>query len=217
MVSEKKKGNDNSNKIESLIQAGKTAVQLGLVVGSGGNLSSLIPGENAFWITGTGTQLDRLNRSSFAKVGLDGKLLSNAIKPSSEYQVHLAAYQSRSDITTCIHLHPQISVLLYALGLEIKFLTVDHVYYLRKVISIPWMQPGSKEIGDAVFDGLKSCNIIILENHGCVVVGSGIDLALSRAVNLEEAAELTLRSQILGIDPKPVPNKYWENLEKKGL
>jgi len=217
MVSEIKKRESATNTIESLMRIGRMAVQLGLVVGSGGNVSRLLPDGNTFVITGTGTQLDNLSEKSFAKVGIDGEIVSKGIKPSSEYRVHLAAYQSRPDISVCIHLHPQSSVLLYALGLQVKFLTVDHVYYLRKIVSIPWIQSGTEEIADAVSKQLKKCNVIILENHGCVVVGSGPELAFSRAVNLEEASELTLRSRLLGIEPKPVPNEYWKYLEEKGL
>ena len=217
MVSEAKEHDSCISEIDSIRRIGKMAVDLGLVVGSGGNISILLPEEQAFVITGTGTQLDNLDQDSFAKVALDGEILSNGVKPSSEFRVHLAAYQSRPDISVCIHLHPQKSVLLAALGLEVKFLTIDHVYYLRKVSSIPWIQSGTKEIADAVFREFKSSNVIILENHGCVVVGSGPEIAFSRALNLEEAADLTLQSRLVGIEPNPVPPAYWAYLEEKGL
>ncbi len=202
---------------EILSDLGKRFVDRGLVVGSGGNLSMLLPDKKSFLITGTGTSLDRLSEESFAVVGLDGTFSSSGMQPSSEYRVHLAAYQSRSDVTTCIHLHPQASVLLAALGIETKFVTVDHVYYLRKIVRIPWIRPGTQEIADAVAKEIAGANVLVLENHGCEAVADNSELVYSRALILEEAAELTLRSRLVGTDPLEVPSAYREYLEGKGL
>ena len=202
---------------EILSNLGKRFVDRGLVVGSGGNLSMLLPDKKSFLITGTGTSLDRLDEDSFAVVSLEGTYSSSGTQPSSEYRVHLAAYQSRGDVTTCIHLHPQASVLLAALGIETKFVTVDHVHYLRKIVRIPWIRPGTQEIADAVAREIAGVNVLVLENHGCVVVAGNPELAYSRALNLEEASELTLRSRIVGIEPLEVPSAYREYLEGKGL
>jgi len=202
---------------EILSDLGKRFVDRGLVVGSGGNLSLLLPDRKSFLITGTGTSLDRLDEESFAVVGLDGTYSSSGMQPSSEYRVHLAGYQSRSDVTTCIHLHPQASVLLAALGIETKFVTVDHVYYLRKIVRIPWIRPGTQEIADAVAREIAGANVLVLENHGCLVVADNPELAYSRVLNLEEASELSLRSRMVGIEPVEVPAAYREYLEGKGL
>jgi L-fuculose-phosphate aldolase len=200
-----------------LSDLGKRFVDRGLVVGSGGNLSMLLPDKKSFLVTGTGTSLDRLDEDSFAVVSLDGTYSSSGTQPSSEYRVHLAAYQTRGDVTICIHLHPQASVLLAALGIETKFVTVDHVYYLRKIVRIPWIRPGTQEIADAVAREIAGVNVLVLENHGCVVVAGNLELAFSRALNLEEASELTLRSRMVGIEPLEVPIAYREYLEGKGL
>ncbi len=200
-----------------LSDLGKRFVDRGLVVGSGGNLSMLLPDKKSFLVTGTGTSLDRLDEDSFAVVSLDGTYSSSGTQPSSEYRVHLAAYQTRGDVTICIHLHPQASVLLAALGIETKFVTVDHVYYLRKIVRIPWIRPGTQEIADAVAREIAGVNVLVLENHGCVVVAGNPELAFSRALNLEEDSELTLRSRMVGIEPLEVPSAYREYLEGKGL
>ena len=200
-----------------LSDLGKRFVDRGLVVGSGGNLSMLLPDKKSFLVTGTGTQLDRLSEESFAVVGLDGTYSTEGTQPSSEYRVHLAAYQSRNDITTCIHLHPQASVLLAALGIETKFVTVDHVYYLRKIVRIPWIRPGTQEIADAVAREIAKVNVLVLENHGCLVVADDPELAYSRVLNLEEASELSLRSRMVGIEPLEVPSAYRKYLEGKGI
>jgi L-fuculose-phosphate aldolase len=218
MVSEfEKSASDNEAVLlHELMLTGKKVVERGLAVGSGGNLSFRTPGTETFSITGTGTQLDDLNVDSFAKMNLNGDHLSG-VKPSSEFRVHLESYLSRPDVNVCIHLHPQASVLAAALDLDTKFLTIDHVYYLRKVTRIPWIRSGTQEIANACAEAAKESNVIILENHGCVVLANSVALAYSRVLNLEEASELTIRCKQLGLDPIAVPSAYWQFLIENNL
>jgi L-fuculose-phosphate aldolase len=210
-------GNKDLQTIMSeLIEVGKNVVERGLAVGSGGNLSFRAPGTDIFFITGTGTQLDQLTPSSFAQVNLKGEHL-DGIKPSSEFRVHLESYKTRPDIDVCIHLHPQASVLTAALDLTIRFLTIDHVYYVRKVTRIPWIRSGTQEIADATASAVKDSNVLILENHGCVVLAPTVQLGYARVLNLEEASELTLRCHQLGLNPTEVPQAYWDHLRDNNL
>jgi L-fuculose-phosphate aldolase len=202
--------------MNELIEVGKKVVERGLAVGSGGNLSFRAPGTDVVFITGTGTQLEHLTPSSFAQVNLQGEHL-DGIKPSSEFRVHLESYKARPDIDVCIHLHPQASVLTAALDLPIRFLTIDHVYYVRKVTRIPWIRSGTQEIADATAVAAKDANIIILENHGCVVLAPSVQLGFARVLNLEEASELTLRCHDLGLIPTEVPQAYWDHLRENDL
>lgn len=202
--------------MDELIKVGKKVVGRGLAVGSGGNLSFRAPGTETFFITGTGTQLDQLNPSSFAEVNLNGEV-SGVVKPSSEFRVHLESYRARPEIDVCIHLHPQASVLTAALNLPIKYLTVDHAYYVRKVVRIPWIRSGTQEIADATGLAVKDSNVVILENHGCVVLAPSVQLAYTRVLNLEEASELTLRCHDLGVEPTEVPKAYWDYLKANNL
>ena len=203
--------------IEDLIALGKDVVGRGLVVGSGGNLSFRVPGQETFFITGTGTRLDQLTTESFAQVTFDGEYPSSGVKPSSEFRVHLESYKSRRDIEVCVHLHPQASVLTAALDIEIKFVTIDHVYYVRNVERIPWIRSGTTEIAQAVGGAVTHTNVVILENHGCVVLAPTVELAHTRVLNLEEAAELTLRCHQMGINPTLVPEAYWDHLKANSL
>ena len=202
--------------MNELIEVGKKVVERGLAAGSGGNLSFRAPGTGTFFITGTGTQLDQLNPSSFAQVNLQGEHL-DGIRPSSEFRVHLESYKTRPDVDVCIHLHPQASVLTAALNLPIRFLTIDHVYYVRNVVRIPWILSGTQEIAEATALAIKDSNVVILENHGCVVLAPTVQLGFSRVLNLEEASELTIRCHELGLNPTEVPKAYWDHLKKNGL
>ena len=82
---------------------------------------------------------------------------------------------------------------------------------------IPWIRSGTQEIADATAKAALESNVLILENHGCVILSKSVQLGFARVLNLEEASELTLRCHQLGIDPTVVPQAYWEYLRANNL
>jgi L-fuculose-phosphate aldolase len=203
--------------VDSLISVGRKAVSGGLVVGSGGNLSARLPGADECVVTCSGSALDELVPEQFSVVGIsDGGVRSGHPVPSSEAALHLASYRVRPDVNAVIHLHPQTSVLLDALGHPIRLLTIDHAYYVRQVRSTPFIQSGTPELADAgaaaVADG---CNCVILGHHGCSVVADTVDLAWKRAQNLEEAARATLTMVQLGDTTTACPPSYLATIRAK--
>ena len=203
--------------VASLISVGRKAVSGGLVVGSGGNLSARVPGADECVVTCSGSALDELVPEQFSVVGIpDGAVRSGHPAPSSETALHLATYRVRPDANAVIHLHPQTSVLLDALGHPIRLLTIDHAYYVREVRSTPFLQSGTPELAEAgaqaVADG---CNCVLLGHHGCSVVADTVDLAWKRAQNLEEAARATLTMLQLGDTTTACPRSYLESIRAK--
>jgi ribulose-5-phosphate 4-epimerase/fuculose-1-phosphate aldolase len=205
--------------------AGRAAVAAGLVVGSGGNLSARLPGASTCWVTRAGTWLDRLTPDDFVEVAIaDGAVviagrdaeslgLSPNPGPSTEVQLHLATYRVRPDVNAIVHLHPQLAVLLDALGETVRLITTDHAYYLRRVARVPFFPPGTVELAEAaaaaVADGT---NCVILAHHGCSVLGADVAMAHRRASNLEEAARLTYQALLLtgGRPDRSIPDCPWD-------
>ncbi|MDG4762906.1 class II aldolase/adducin family protein [Solwaraspora sp. WMMD406] len=195
---------------DQLAYVGHDVVRAGLVVGSGGNLSARVPGGDECWVTASGTWLDRLDRASFVRTRVDDgcPVVDDdcpvpggrpPVRPTSELPLHLAIYRARPDVHAIVHLHPQSMLLLDALGVPIRLVTTDHIFYLRRVATVPFAPPGGAEVAtsaaDAAADGT---NCLILSRHGCCVLGGTVELAHKRAVNLEEAARLTYRALAVG-------------------
>ena len=202
---------------DQLSVVGRKAVQAGLVIGSGGNLSARLPGSDECVVTCSGSALDELTPEQFSVVGIaDGVVRSGHPVPSSEVPLHLATYRVRPDANALVHLHPQTSVLLDALGHRVRLLTIDHAYYVREVRSTPFIQSGTPELAEAgaqaVADG---CNCVILGHHGCSVVADTVDLAWKRANNLEEAARATLTMLQLGDTTTECPPSYLQTIRAK--
>ncbi len=208
---------DYGELVDQLIRVGRKAVNAGLVIGSGGNLSARLPGADDFVVTASGTWLDELTPDDFSVVGVDdGARRAGHRLPSSETPLHVHSYRARPDANALIHLHPQLSVLLDALGHRIRLITIDHAYYVREVRTTPFVQSGTQELADAgaaaVADG---CNCVILGHHGCSAVADSIELAHKRAANLEEAARATLTMLQLGDTTTACPPSYLEVIRAK--
>ena len=184
--------------IGQLAEVGRLAVERGLVLASGGNLSARLPGEGEFVVTVAGTWLDRLTPSDFSVVTLDGEVVGGAERPSSEWKLHQRTYRARPDVGAVVHLHPQHAVLVDALGHRIRLVTLDHAVYVRSVGTVPYLPNGSDELADAAAEQAREHDCIVLSHHGCSALGPDVGMAFRRALNLEEAAVATYRCLLLG-------------------
>ena len=193
-----------------LAEVGRTAVGRGLVLGSGGNLSAREPGGDLCVVTASGTWLDALGPDSFSVVRVDGgEVVGGHEKPSSEVQLHLHAYRARPDRAALVHLHPQTSVLLDALGHDVRLLTIDHAYYVRQVARTPFVQSGTVELAEtAAAEHAAGSDCVVLAHHGCSCLGATVEAAAKAAYNLEEAAEATYRMLLLGDTTTACPPEY---------
>jgi L-fuculose-phosphate aldolase len=184
--------------IGQLIEVGRAAVERGLVVASGGNLSVRLPGAAEFVVTAAGTWLDKLTPADFSALTLDGDVLAGAERPSTEWKLHQRTYRVRPDVHAVVHLHPQHAVLVDALGHPIRLMTLDHAFYVRSVGTVPYFPNGSDELADAAAEQSRYHDCIVLSHHGCSALGEDVGMAYRRALNLEDAAIATYRALLLG-------------------
>jgi L-fuculose-phosphate aldolase len=209
--------------VARLVSMGRRAVAGGLVLGSGGNLSARPPGGDVAVVTATGTWLDELAPESFSLVRIaDGAVVGGHPAPSVEVPLHLESYRVRPDVNAVVHLHPQLSVLLTALGHPIRLITTDHLLYVRNVRVAPYQHSGTPELARGAAELIRDgdCNCVILAHHGCSVVAGSIDLAYRRAANLEEAARATYHAMLLGDTTTacaPEYRAYLEGLAARGV
>ena len=64
--------------LDQLAEVGRMAVDSGLALASGGNLSARLPGADEFVVTGAGTWLDRLTAEDFTVMTLDGAVVGGS-------------------------------------------------------------------------------------------------------------------------------------------
>jgi L-fuculose-phosphate aldolase len=199
-----------SGLVGSLVETGAALVRAGLVLASGGNLSAREPGGAVAAVTARGTWLDRLEPAGFALVRIeDGAVVGGAADPSTELALHLECYRARPDVSAVVHVHPQTSVLLAALGHPIRAITTDHAAYVGPVRVAPYRHPGTSELAtEAAALLTDGCDCVVLSHHGCSVVADSVEMALRRTLNLEEAAKLTYAALLLGDTGTVCPPSY---------
>lgn len=204
---------DASHVAAEVVELGRRAVMAGLVLGSGGNVSARL-GPREVLVTPSGYALDRLGPDDLVTLGADGEVRAGAgRRPSSEAAMHLAAHRARPDLGVAIHLHPPYVNVLLATGRPIRLLTVDHAYYVRRMARLPWLPTGSDELSEAVVTALAGADVVLIANHGCLVMAPDADAAFERAANLEAAATATYRALILGDAASECPPAYLERIE----
>ncbi|GAA2579272.1 hypothetical protein GCM10010435_65310 [Winogradskya consettensis] len=160
----------------------------------------------ACWVTGRGSWLERLSRSTFTAVRIfDGspatlrKVTPPRLQPSGELALHLALYRTRPDVQAIVHVHAPITLLLDALGERIRLMTTDHADHLRRIVTVPFRQPGGTEVAAmAAAMAADGTNCLVLSQHGFVVLADSVELAHKRARSLEEAARLTYQALTVG-------------------
>ncbi len=191
--------------IDQLIDVGAQSVQMGLVLAAGGNLSARLPGSDEFAVTGTGTLLSTLKHSDFSIMDLDGNVLRGCAEPSSEWKLHQRTYRVRPDVNCVVHLHPRYTVLLDAMGKQIRFYTLDHAAYVTSVGRTDYYPNGSDDLADKAAEQELRHDCVILGNHGSSTVGPTIRLAFTRAMNLEHAAHDTYDALLVGDETSQFP------------
>lgn len=183
--------------LADLVQAGRDSVSSGLVIASGGNLSVRGPGSGQITVTCSGSRLDSLGPETLTVMSLDGGVVSGR-PPSSEWQLHQQIYLARPDADAIVHLHPEFTVLLDAVGEPIRQLTLDHIAYAARIERIPFFANASTELAVAGGEAIRHSDCVVMAHHGCVTVGPTPFAALRKATNVESAARATYRMLMLG-------------------
>lgn len=198
--------------VEQLIEVGRMAVDRGLVLASGGNLSARLPDDRTFVVTSSGAWLDRLSPADFSILGVDGTAIGGADKPSSEWKLHQRTYLVRPDVNAVIHVHPQYAILVDALAQPIRMFSLDHAYYVKSVGTTPYYPNGSDELADTAAEQARQHNCVLMSYHGCSTMGEDIGMAFRRAMNLEEAATATYRALSVGDRTSAFPAAAYQQL-----
>ncbi|ANY09770.1 fuculose phosphate aldolase [Pseudonocardia sp. HH130630-07] len=180
-----------------MIRIGADAVSRGLVLASGGNLSVRL-GADRYLVTCAGTWLDRLGVDDFCVVDGHGRVRAGTGRPSSEWRLHTRTYEARADVQAVIHLHPQASLLVDALGEEIRLVTMDHAHYVRRIARTAFHPNGSDALADSAAAAVADADCVLMAHHGSSCVGADPASAYRRALNLEQAAEMTYRLLAVG-------------------
>ena len=179
---------------EVFAAAARRAGAVGLMRFSSGNMSFRVDG---------GRMLVKASRAWMADLTLeqialcslaDGGSL-NGRTPSVEIGFHAGILRARSDVNVVLHFQtPAATTLACGRPESVNFFVIPEIpVYIGPIGIVPFLEPGSRQLADAVTEVMKKHNLAILKNHGMVTVGKSYDEAMQRAVFFDLACDIILR------------------------
>ncbi len=173
---------------------------LGWVAANDGNVSARLE-DGTLLCTPTGMSKSDITPEKLIRINMQGEILEAAdgLRPSSEIKMHIRCYQKRPDVFSVIHAHPP-----GATGFAVAHKSMDMYNMIEDVAVIgsvpltPYGTPSTTEVPDAIEPFLQEHDVMLLENHGALAVGSDVITAFFRMESLELWAKITINAVILG-------------------
>lgn len=150
-------------------------------------------------ITPSGLAYDILKPGDVVYVGDDGTPELGALKPSSEWRFHLAAYAARSEAQAVVHTHS-----LNATALACARKPIPAFHYMvalaggNDIPLVPYATFGTDELAHHVASGLKERSACLMANHGQIATGTSLEAALELAFEVEALAAQYIKVLSLG-------------------
>lgn len=174
--------------------------QLGWVAANDGNVSAKLE-DGTFLATPTGMSKSFITPEKLVHIDKDGKVLEGleGYRPSSEIKMHLKCYELRDDVGAVVHAHPPV-----ATGYAVANKALDEYSMIETVIAIgsvpvtPYGTPSTNEVPEAIAPYLPEHDVMLLQNHGALAVGSDIITAYYRMESLELFAKISLNAHLIG-------------------
>lgn len=189
---------------EELVKYSRLLSEKEYVIGPGGNTSIRI-GE-FLYIKPSGLTFLEMDVDDLVEVNVEtGKITEDQkrTKPSSEILMHRNIYLDRPDITCIFHAHPSYTIGIAAKNIKFGHLYPDTVAYLGKeILVLDYIVPTTDKLADFVRKNLGNHNVIVLNNHGAITLGTNPKQACLRMEFLENLAKtISIAASIRNKEP----------------
>ncbi|MGI6420761.1 MAG: class II aldolase/adducin family protein [Syntrophomonadaceae bacterium] len=173
---------------ETVLQYSQRLSQNRYTVGTGGNISLLIEGENAIAITPTAMDYFGIHVDDICIVDFDMNILEGKLKPSIETKMHIEVYKNRLDVNAIIHTHQVYASIFALINEPIPALFDEVTLNTGHIIDvIPYALSGSQQLSQNIVNQLNNrCNCYFIQNHGALSLGMSIENAYRNVELLEK-------------------------------
>lgn len=180
---------------EQLCEYGRRAVELGLVIGTSGNLS--VRQGDLVAVTPSGVALDRLTPETCPIVDMAGHLVEGDLRPSSETPMHLAVYES-TDAEAIVHTHSVFGTVVATTMTELPPVHYNALLLGGVVKVAEYATYGTPELAANVRAALEGKRAALMANHGGVTIGATLEDAFEATRLLEWLCEVYVRGLGVG-------------------
>lgn len=182
---------------EAVATACRSLAAQGLVKGTAGNVSVRVEGGIA--ITATGVVFAEAVADDVVVVDADRRVVTGALAPSSELDLHRAAYTDDA-VGAVVHTHAPAAVAVSLVSDRLPCVHYQQIALGGEIEVVPFSVFGSAELAADTGAALAGANAAILAHHGAVTTGGDLADAVANTAVLEWACDIYLRARAAG-DP----------------
>ncbi|MEV6033792.1 class II aldolase/adducin family protein [Nonomuraea sp. NPDC052116] len=198
---------------EQLCEYGRRAVELGLVIGTSGNLS--VREGDLVAVTPSGAALDRLTPEMCPVVDVEGYLVEGDLQPSSETPMHLAVYAT-TDAKAIVHTHSVFGTIVATTMTELPPVHYNALLLGGVVRVAEYATYGTPELAANVRAAMEGKKAALMANHGGVTVGATLEEAFEATRLLEWLCEVYVRGLSVG-KPAVLTNEQLNAVVERAL
>jgi L-fuculose-phosphate aldolase len=192
------KSNSEGELKADICEVGKRLYERRYIAAQEGNLSIRLS-ENEILATPAGVCKGFLTPDMIVTCDLSGKELAGDLRVSTEIQMHLTVYETRSDVAAIVHAHPPTSTGFAVAGVPLnRAVLAEVVVTLGCVPLAEYGTPSTRELAESVKRLVRMSDGLLLSNHGALTVGKDLFDAYYKMEVIEHFAEVSLVSRILG-------------------
>jgi ribulose-5-phosphate 4-epimerase/fuculose-1-phosphate aldolase len=187
----------------NLAAALRAAALYGYNEGVDNHFSLAVPGrDDHFLLNPFGPHWSELSASDMITVDLEGNVVEGDGQwEQTAFMIHRGVHQARASARCVLHTHmPYATAVSMTRGGFETAVSQNSMYFHGHVISLPYggLADAADEglrIGNAVGEGV---NVVMLENHGVLVIGEDVAEAWHRLYFLERACQVQILAQSTG-------------------
>jgi L-fuculose-phosphate aldolase len=181
---------------KEVLRISQLSEQTGLCHEGGGNFSEIDFETKLVVITPSAVSRFSLNAEDLIVLDLQGNVIENikGLKPSSEWPMHLHIYREKTNVKAVCHTHAKNAAVFACLGVPVKPVIFEAMMYGGFCKVMPFVEPGSLDLGKSAVEGLKETNATILGHHGLITVGDHIYDAYLKSLYVEDVCETNVRA-----------------------
>jgi ribulose-5-phosphate 4-epimerase/fuculose-1-phosphate aldolase len=193
-----------------LAAAFRAAALHGYNEGIDNHFSLAVPGrDDRFLLNRYGPHWSELRASDILTIDLDGNVVEGEGEwETSAFMIHRGVHQSRATARCVLHTHmPYATAVSLTTGGFDTRISQNSMYFHGHVVSLEY-----GGLADAADEGLRiggavreEINIVIMENHGVLVIGRDVADAWHKLYFLERAAEVQVLASSTGQNLIRVP------------
>jgi L-fuculose-phosphate aldolase len=199
----------------AICEIGKLCYSKSFIVGADGNISARMS-DDTILITPAGAMKGFLSPRHLAHVDLQGQVIDDGPRCSTETGIHLVSYHERPDMKAVLHCHPPHAVAMTIAGIDLQTPIIPEIVVtIGGIPTAPYGTPGTDELPESIREIVRCSDTVIMQNHGSVTLGTNLLDAFKKLDMLEHTARILWLAHSLGHVKKLSPEAVKKLLDSR--